>query len=165
MQPVTLCPSKLKWGLFLVFAVILAAACLYGMFNGRIWTSAVLVIAAIGLAYFSIQQLKRGSAYLLLDNDGFEYKQFNQHKRYQWADVISLSVWSQRGASFVTFALRQTQSKKWWARMLSRGQLTLPDTYGMKAKVLLALMEEYRTAAKNAADISNSVDKTDQASS
>lgn len=164
MQPVTLYPSKLKWGLFLVFAVILASACIYAMFNGRIWTSAALLIAAIGLALFSIQQLKHGSAYLILNNDGFEYKQFSRQKRYKWADVVALHVWKHRGASFVSFTLRQTEANTWRKRLFSRSQLTLPDTYGMKALTLRALMEEYRAVSQKTADISEPNGSVDQTS-
>ncbi len=161
-ETLKLVPSKRKWivlgAVFVAFAAGFAA--LY-MFTPRAdpTDDSPLVIGFL-IAFFAVgaaasfMMLLPGSAYLLLTPGGFTARTIFKSRTFRWAEIEAFDVMAFRGAKLVVFTfspqgkLRVVESR--WRKLnqaIGGGDDNLPDTYGMSAEALAALMNKWKSNA------------------
>lgn len=144
--PATLRPSRVKWAsLFLLCSVFV----LGGIWMVREGESSGYFVAgffAIGLPVAAIQLLP-GAAYLRLTQDGFTFCSLFRAQTIRWTQVsefavVRVHIW------MVAWNFTTDYPPGGRARSLSRlicgCEAALPDTYGMRPRELLVLMESLR---------------------
>lgn len=95
-----------------------------------------------------IIELLPNSSYLKLTNEGFEIRNFYRSHFTKWTDVSGFGIYYVSFNTMVAFDYTEEHTKhktrKKIARFLSSYQGALPQTYGMKAIKLAALMNEWK---------------------
>ena len=158
----TLYPSRAKF-IFLLLVFLLFTVCGILVANaGEQWGHLVYLICGLSSAACVLIMVKQTN-YLRLGDNEFEIATLARKRRIKWDDVDSfglvsvymgkLGYWTligwdyKKGVSAPPLAIlgSTTQSKRAVGK-----EDTLPDTYGMKAKDLLSLMNEYLEASRAA---------------
>ena len=89
-----------------------------------------------------------GSASLTLDADGFRLKQFYFVRKSRWQNVTNIDVGYAPPSRTKCVRYNDTQWSSWrlarWETALLGYNALLPDTYGMSADDLAALMAQWR---------------------
>ncbi|MBN9662652.1 MAG: hypothetical protein J0H49_30920 [Acidobacteria bacterium] len=125
--------------------------------GGLLWA----LLAGIG-AFIFFTSLLPSAAWLKLDAQGFTYRIAFREHRYNWADIRSFGVLTRRYLGIIpvsrivcfTFTEEHKKTKSLLLRMataIARFDGQLPDNYGMKARDLAALMENWRLQAESSA--------------
>ncbi|WP_321478113.1 hypothetical protein [uncultured Paludibaculum sp.] len=150
-------PGRLRT---LFLAVACAVFTLMGLSaggSGLLWA----LLAGIG-AFIFFTSLLPSAAWLKLDAQGFTYRIAFREHRHNWANIRSFGVLTRRYLGIIpvsrivcfTFTEEHKKTKSLLLRMatvIARYDGQLPDNYGMKARDLAALMENWRLqAASNA---------------
>jgi hypothetical protein len=97
-----------------------------------------------------------GGASLKLDQQGFTSRYWFKETRYKWSDIAEFRVITYRYLAIipyrrmVTFRYSESSGKRNLALRIvgaiARFDAALPDTFGMKAKELALLMDQWRLA-------------------
>jgi hypothetical protein len=148
--PVVLVGRRGKWVLALVVGLWFAAGGAIGVSNGRsfgwlplVFFGVVALMAAVSLVW---------PATLTVDADGLTCRNVLGRQRFEFQDCSEFSVWSPArfGTGVVAFdwAKSRGRARAGGGGMLkSPGNAALPDTYGMSAGELAALLNRHRCAA------------------
>ena len=158
----TLYPSRAKF-IFLLLVCLLFTVCGILVANaGEQWGHLVYLICGLSSAA-CVLIMRKQTNYLRLGDNEFEIATLARKRRIKWEDVDSFGIvsvdiynggyWTligwdyKKGVSAPPLAIlgSRTHSK----RVVGKED-TLPDTYGMKAKDLLSLMNEYLDASRTA---------------
>jgi hypothetical protein len=157
-ETIKLKPSLTKWILLsITFAVLaIGMSALYIYSEAPKDTEGLLVVGSLVLffiagAALSMLNLQPGRSCLLLAPDGFTFHALFKSRSYRWSEVERFAVFSHSGANLVVFTLspegrvRFTENKfTKFNKALSGGDDSLPDTYGMGAGNLAALMNQWK---------------------
>jgi hypothetical protein len=145
----TLRPSRLRWSLLLLAFVVFTTAGIAMIAAGEAWGWPVAVFFGLGIP-ISILVLTGRSNGLRLTPDGFAIQSLRT-STIAWDDVEAFGTFKTAGGTMVGFTFAPSYDRATIGRALAR-ELTespyeggLPDTYGMKAEELAALMEEWRS--------------------
>ncbi len=141
--------SPAKWLLVLLGAAAFTA--------GGVWMvetnsrNGWLVLVFFGLCtVMSVAQLLIPGR-LVLDAEGLEIRNLGRTTRHAWTDVEAFGVWKYRASQLVSLSLRPGAPERprlaFVNRLLGARDGTLPDTYGMEAEELAALLESWRQQA------------------
>ena len=143
-------PSRWKTGLALLVSLVFVAIGVLLM-DGS-W-EAWLATAFFGLcsATFVVTMLP-GASYLRLHQDGFEMRTLFRTTHFKWSDIGNIGVTSVNLNRMVAFDFAERYRGQHRARAVARGltgwEGALPNTYGMSARDLAALMTAYRDRAR-----------------
>ncbi len=92
-----------------------------------------------------IIQLLPNSSYLKLTNEGFEVRSLYRSHFTKWTEVSGFGIYYVSFNTMVAFDYTEEHKKgKKISKILSSYQGALPQTYGMKAIKLAALMNEWK---------------------
>ena len=93
-----------------------------------------------------------GASYLRLHQDGFEMRTLFRATHFKWSDIGNIGVTSVNLNRMVAFDFAEHYRGQHRGRAVARGltgwEGALPNTYGMSARDLAALMTAYRDRAK-----------------
>ena len=158
----TLYPSRAKFVFLLLVCLLFTLGGIQAASAGEQWGHLVYLICGLSSAA-CVLIMRKQTNYLKLGDNEFEIATLAGKRRIKWEDVDSfglasvymrnLGYWTligwdyKKGVSAPPLAIlgSTTQSK----RVVGKED-TLPDTYGMKAKDLLSLMNEYLEASRAA---------------
>lgn len=117
------------------------------------WGYTCAIFFGICAVVFALQMLPM-SSYLRLTQEGFTYCSLFRRHTFRWSDVTSFSVVRVGRNDMVTWDVAPRYKKQSLARAVARGiadvEGALPDTYGMKASALAALMDTLRLRHRQA---------------
>jgi hypothetical protein len=155
-------PSKTKWTLLLLACIGFVVAGIWMINVGgpasrapfgdaRFWGWAAVIFFGLGIP-LSLFQLFSGRTYLSLNPETFTMGTFWGPRTIRWSDVAYFTaeqvIPGGRPTKMVKFDYVPTYSEHSTMRALARSvsghDAGLPDTYGMKADALAALMNEWR---------------------
>jgi hypothetical protein len=126
-------------------AILGASLIVYGYLIG------VLLLAAWLLAGIAMLARLLAPDTLTLRPDGFSIHTFGRAESHHWRDIEWFYATRLRGRTMVTwrFAPHRAPPGAWrtFLRSTIVDDAALPDTYGMRARELAALMNEWREAA------------------
>jgi hypothetical protein len=152
MEPITLRPSKTKGLLLLCGSLIFVAGGVGMIKSGEMFGWASVIFFGLCALVFSIKMLPNAS-YLKLHHEGFTQVTMFRSSTFRWQDVSEFSVDRIGGNKTVMldFVLSwHTSSKlKKVARLMSGHDGALPDTYGLRAEELVALLKEWKNKSQN----------------
>jgi hypothetical protein len=156
-------PSRLKWLLILIGSAVFAAGSIWMIQSGagtpmpnapfgdvRAWGVAGLVLFGLGIPT-SILRMARRWNYLELTPSGFTVASaLAPTSTYRWDDVGTFETRTRYYRGFktgetVVFDLASTYSHRTIRAVMNALGVSLPDTYGMKAKELATLMNRWRS--------------------
>ena len=158
----TLYPSRAKFVFLLLVCLLFALGGIQAASAGEQWGHLVYLICGLSSAA-CVLIMRKQTNYLRLGDNEFEIATLARKRRIKWEDVDSFGIvsvdiynggyWTligwdyKKGVSAPPLAIlgSTTHSK----RVVGKED-TLPDTYGMKAKDLLSLMNEYLEASRTA---------------
>jgi len=158
----TLYPSRAKFVFLLLVCLLFTLGGIQAASAGEQWGHLAYLICGLSSAA-CVLIMRKQTNYLKLGDNEFEIATLARKRRIKWEDVDSfglvslymrnLGYWTligwdyKKGVSAPPLAIlgSTTQSK----RVVGKED-TLPDTYGMKAKDLLSLMNEYLDASRTA---------------
>ena len=155
-------PSPIKWMVVSVTFAALAAgmSALYVYSAAPKTNEGLLVVGSLVLFFvvgvvLSLMNLLPDRAYLELAPDGFIFRSLFKSRSYRWSEVERFEIFSHRGASIVVFTLspegrvRLTESSfAKFSKALGGGDDSLPDTYGLGADRLAALMNQWKEKSR-----------------
>src|SRR5262249_32297085 len=150
--PVTVRPSRFsfKWWFFLLGSLFFLATGISLILDGRVgsadWLTWVgfALFGAIALA--SASALIPGGVRLTLDRAGFQSVAFFRSRQVRWEDVSDFKDYGLVGVVFEN-AKKTNSPKAYLDSLLSGRNDYLPDTYGLWAHDLVALMTKWRELA------------------
>ena len=158
----TLYPSRAKFVFLLLVCLLFTLGGIQVASAGEQWGHLAYLIFGLSSAA-CVLIMRNQTNYLKLGDNEFEIATLARKRRIKWEDVDSfglasvymrnLGYWTligwdyKKGVSAPPLAIlgSSTHSK----RVVGKED-TLPDTYGMKAKDLLSLMNEYLDASRTA---------------
>ena len=158
----TLYPSRAKFVFLLLVCLLFTLGGIQAASAGEQWGHLVYLICGLSSAA-CVLIMRKQTNYLKLGDNEFEIATLAGKRRIKWEDVDSfglasvymrnLGYWTligwdyKKGVSAPPLAIlgSTTQSK----RVVGKED-TLPDTYGMKARDLLSLMNDYLKASQAA---------------
>ncbi len=149
--PVTLTRSAQKWAFVFVPSAALAIAAAWMTLDGRLfplagWLSAV-VLAVIAVLSGAVLLFPRISS-ITLGPGGFDVVQVFTRWQSRWVDGSEFSVRSSWGIQTVAFDDRtKKDAEGGFGAAIVRRSGAIPDTYGLGAPELAALMNRWRSAA------------------
>jgi hypothetical protein len=152
---VVLRPSFRKWlGVFVLclgFAAIGAVLCRDGDPSDR-WVGWLSISLFGGGGTVVLRQIFSRRAHLRLDADGFSFATLRRRSDYAWAEITA--PFAAVHVSRVTLVMFNTARPPTRTSTLNQGfcgyDYGLPDTYGMKAEDLAALITRFWLRARNA---------------
>ena len=158
----TLYPSRAKFVFLLLVCLLFTLGGIQVASAGEQWGHLVYLIFGLSSAA-CVLIMRNQTNYLKLGDNEFEIATLARKRRIKWEDVDSFGIvsvdiynggyWTligwdyKKGVSAPPLAIlgSTTQSKR-----AAGKEDTLPDTYGMKAKDLLSLMNDYLEASRAA---------------
>ena len=106
-----------------------------------------IIFFGLGIVVFIIELLPN-SRYLKLTNEGFEVRSLYRSHFTKWTEVSGFGIYYVSFNTMVTFNYTEEHKKhktgKKISKILSSYQGGLPQTYGMKATELAALMNAWK---------------------
>jgi hypothetical protein len=144
-------PSRAKLAAFLALSLALTAGGAWMVARGAEYGGWCLAFFALCSVVFGVQLLPSAS-WLKLTDEGLQIRSlFRTAKLVRWQDVAGFFPGRMHGNAYVFFNYSLEYPKQSTARKIA-GALVgaegmLPDTYGMKAEALAALLEEWRMSA------------------
>ena len=147
--PLTLRPNRSGLGFFIVLSLVFAAISWYAAHVGASVGYLGIVFFGLGLVVFLIKLLPN-SAYLRLTKEGFTVCSLFRCHTVPWSDtsefgVVDLGVKKMVGWNSQTAAERQPALFK-TSQAISGYGCALPETYGLAAEELCALLNSIRAA-------------------
>lgn len=143
-------PAAAVWPGLACLAFVAVGAWMIGDGEPMGW----LVAGVFGLgAAILLASALPGANFLRLTDEGFEARTLFRTWRFRWADVAGFGVGAAGGQVLVMFDLAPAYLERHPSRLvpvsraLSGFDAGLPQTYGLKAEALAALMESWRRAA------------------
>ncbi|MEO1131668.1 MAG: hypothetical protein AAFX40_03065 [Cyanobacteria bacterium J06639_1] len=133
---------------YLVFCLVFVALGVFMILDGdwRGWY--VAIVFGLGSLMFAAILLPN-CAYLELSPEGLTVCSLYRVHRYTWQDIEGFGVAAIALNSAVGFNFSGTHSTQNVATQIAAGlsgyEAALPDTYGMSAEALAAVLNEYRT--------------------
>ncbi|HEV2415545.1 MAG TPA: hypothetical protein VGX27_12110 [Candidatus Dormibacteraeota bacterium] len=160
---VLLRPSKRRWSLLLLGCVVLLLGGVgliasgaqldsspFGIGDPHVWIWVSVIFFALGIP-ISLAQMFSGRVYLELTPEGFTISRLTGHSDYRWSSVGDFSTENStyRGVTIgkrVVFVGPSTvaEGHQRLTDFMSMIGGRLPDTYGMRAEDLAALMNRWR---------------------
>jgi len=143
---VILRPSPAKWGCICV-ACAAAAVCGVFMIVSRAEGGRFVFLFSVLGAFVAGALLVPGVAYLKLTQEGFEFRAPMRRRYYRWSDVTEFVAYGPISYPMVCCNLVDPSKTKWYHRLLrpwNPYRIWLPDTYGMEAVQLAAMLNEFR---------------------
>tara|TARA_Y100000294_G_scaffold140028_1_gene133668 strand:+ start:45 stop:509 length:465 start_codon:yes stop_codon:yes gene_type:complete len=141
-------PSRLKIIALLLVCLAFTSIGTFMILDEETMGWFVSIFSGLGVVVFIIQLLPNAS-YLMLTSEGFEVKSLFRGNFTKWEDVTGFAAGRISSNKTVVFNYRKTHQKYKVGKQIARGlagvEGALPDTYGMKAKDLAALMNEWMT--------------------
>lgn len=143
-------PGKLKWlgvlAIGLVFVVLGGVMISAGDDLLLAWACTVFFAVVAGTALY---MLTTRSNYLKLSNTKFEQSLMGRRMMCRWDEVSNFGVWSVASNKMVAFNRFEDKGKAIASinQAISGGSASLGDTFGMKAKDLVQLMNAFRDRA------------------
>jgi ribosomal protein S18 acetylase RimI-like enzyme len=145
----TLRPSRRRWSLLLAVFVAFTALGIATIVSGEAWGWLAAIFFGLGIP-ISVLVLTGRINTLHLTPEGFTIRSLRT-STIGWDDVEAFGTFETAGGTMVGFTFAPSYDRATIGRALAR-ELTgspyeggLPDTYGMKAEELAALMEEWRS--------------------
>lgn len=140
-------PKKIKAILWLLVALTFTIGGFFMIADEK--TSGWFVAIFFSLiAVITFINILPNAAYLKLDQDGFEFSSLYKKDSYNWKDVQYFSAKKTLFRTMIVFNFSENYQKYKTMRKISAGiggvEGALPDTYGLKAKDLAYLMNEYK---------------------
>ena len=140
-------PRRTRLVGFLVLSLLFAASGLLARTPAVVLAAAFFGVAAVAFAVM----LLPGAAYLRLDAEGFTTCSLFRSRRTSWADVGAFGVTQVSGQEMVGYDSATDAARRPRLAALNAGlsgfTSALPDTYGLGAANLAALMNEARSRA------------------
>ena len=158
-ETLVLRPGRAKWiALGVIFALLAAGAVLVAATSddsGLQWLMGGAAILMGAGAILGFKNLQPGTSYLQLTPEGFAVKAlFGNEYRYRWDEVTGFDISSFKTNTWVVFsftpeakASRPHSALRRFDKSVMGYDENLPDTYGMGASRLAALMNEWRERA------------------
>lgn len=154
--PLTLYPSRSKFFMFFAgsvsFVAIGAVELVQHGSSAMAWCC--VVFFALCAVYFAATLLP-GSASLTLDADGFRVKQWYFVRKARWQNVTNIDAGYPPASRTKFVWYNDTQWSGWrlaqWETARLGYNAMLPDTYGIAADDLAALMAQWRNRAMGSA--------------
>ena len=158
--PLTLHPSMRKWGLILLGMTCVVALGAVFLFLFITDGGAIFLVAgALSVFYGGFVSLGVALAlaarrvWLRLDADGFECCFPGKNARKSWRNVDEFGATPAGYWTYVTYS--DDEPAKWWhlnRNIYFGGRAWLPDTFGLDARHLAALMNGWRARALTGRD-------------
>ena len=158
----TLYSSRAKFSFLLLVCLLFTASGIWAANAGEQWGHLVYLICGLSSAA-CVMIMKKQTNYLKLGDNEFEIATLAYKRSIKWDDVDSfglvsvymrnLGYWTligwdyKKGVRAPPLAILGSTTQSKWA---VGKEDTLPDTYGMKAKDLLSLLNEYLEASRPA---------------
>ena len=144
---VVLRPSKLRWAALLAGSVAFCAGGVLMVSSGE--ATGWLVLSFFGLCgVVSMTMLFSKNNYLVLAPAGFTIHSLFRQMTISWSNVESFGTYRLRGSSAVMFLYSPDFPRSRALRGLNRAVTGydggLPDTYGLRADRLAALMNDWK---------------------
>lgn len=140
-------PSLFKTAFLLIISLLFVYLGFYIMEKNNITAWFSIVFFGLCAIVFIIQLLPNAS-YLKLNNQGFEIKSLFKSNFTKWSDVEKFRSGYAGGRKMVMFNYTQTHKKyklgKKMSKFVSGNEAGLPDSYGMKVKDLVDLMNDWK---------------------
>lgn len=135
--------SRLKWTVVLAASLVFVSAGLLILLeapNGRVAGIAVILFFGLG-AVVAVLQMATGR--LELSPAGFTISGLGRKSTTRWSEVSSAAAVRPAGAGMKMVQITLSDSGHLHAAADVGGRRLLPDTYGMRAEDLAALMNEW----------------------
>jgi hypothetical protein len=152
--PVTLRAPRfsVRWWFVLLISLFGLATTVSLFLKGRIVGGDLIttwgILAFCGFGTVAAAAALLGGVRLTLDHTGFESVRLFLSRRVRWEDVSAFVAYYPGGNGFVVFDnVRKNTLKGFIDRFLSGRNDYLPDTYGLPAHDLAALMNQWRELA------------------
>ena len=158
----TLYPSRTKFIFLLIVCLLFTASGIWAANAGEQWGHLVYLIFGLSSAA-CVLIMRKQAVYLKLGDNEFEIATLAYKRRIKWDDVdcfgiVSIDIYNggywtligwnyKKGVSVPALAMLGSRTMD---KRLVGKEDTLPDSYGMKAKDLLSLMNEYLDASRAA---------------
>lgn len=146
-------PNPLKTIALLIVSALFVVIGFYLIDENPFMTWTAAIFFGSGVIVFAIQLLPNSSS-LKLSNDGFEVKNLFKSHFTKWSNVNQFRVGYAGRTKMVVFDFSQEHKKynvgKKVAKFLAGNEGALPDTYGMKAKDLSKLMNDWKSKNESA---------------
>jgi hypothetical protein len=94
------------------------------------------------VALYAFAQLIPGLCWLYLDDEGFRFQALHKSGGHRWSEIDAITVSRSFGNRLIAFDTNVGDGTSAIGRVVANAG-TLPDTYGMKAIDLCALMKLY----------------------
>ena len=158
----TLYPSRAKFIFLLLVCLLLTLGGIQAASAGEQWGHLAYLICGLSSAA-CVLIMRKQTNYLKLRDNEFEIATLAGKRRIKWEDVdsfgiVSLDIYNGGYWTLIGWDYKESVSAPPLAILGSRTldkrltgkEDTLPDRYGMKAKDLLSLMNEYLEASRAA---------------
>ncbi|WP_299768469.1 STM3941 family protein [uncultured Dokdonia sp.] len=147
MESKILRPKKTKSIILIVISILFVLGG-YLMLEEKFFIGIITIIFfGLGIIIFTIQ-LFPNTSYLKLTKEGFEMRTLFKSNFTKWSDVKEFSTDYIGPNKMVMLNYNEEHTKykngKKIAKILSGSEGALPDTYGMSAKALTQLMNEWK---------------------
>jgi len=148
--PVTLYPSKRKsaWLLLLMLVFVVLGCMLVWLELDVLWGWINIGFFGFGASVMALQFHPRAS-YLTLDEQGFTLGAMFRTWRTSWGDVAEFGVYRIAHNDIAGWNYRDDYPQRNRAHAIAKGmwgfEASLPETYGLKAPELAALLNNLRT--------------------
>jgi len=143
-------PGLLKWGRLLLLMLLLTVVGALIAVNGRA-TGWVIVAVTIPLALLFLWCLVSKRMHLQLAQRGFSFGTLRKQYSYSWSDIAYFGVVEFGRERWVCFVLSPHYVGEEHVQATNQAfggfDRFLPDTYGMRAEELAALLEAWRARA------------------
>ena len=143
-------PSRWRYGRFLLVSLVFVAIGALMIRTGAPMGWFVTAVFGLGAMGFSVLMLP-GASYLRLDPHGFTICSFYRRRHIKWSDVAEFGIAAIGHGVTVGFnyipGYRRRAAARALAVAISGFEAAVPDSYGMTAKDVAALMIRLRDRA------------------
>jgi hypothetical protein len=161
-QNLTLKPSRLKWSLILLSFLLLGLVGFLMFSKGNYLGIGGIIISFFGVL-FCVWVMISSRMNLHLSSKGFNFGTVKRISDYKWTDISSFDVARISYNDIVCFTFSDSYYGEMKTRSINQGfggfDRFLPDTYGLKAADLVALLESWRKQHSNMSSESIDVDR------
>ena len=141
-------PNPLKTIGLLIVSVLFVTCGFYLIDKNPFLAWMIITFSCLGVIVFSIQLIPN-SSHLKLTREGFEVKNLFKSDFTKWSDIEKFRVGYAGRTRMVMYDYSKEFKKykvgKKIAKSLSGSEGALPNTYGMKAKNLVQLMNHWKS--------------------
>jgi hypothetical protein len=148
---VILRPRKSSALLYLMLCAAFTAGGIWMIANDKPAGWSVSSFFGLGVVVF-IVNLPPSSSYLLLKKEGFTVCSLYRKSSFKWSDIEEFVVGYLIGPKMVVFNFSLTYDRQQKSRIISKAiagyEGALPDTYGMSAKELAELLNNWKVGIR-----------------